>query len=91
MWSRISSSQREVVLNKQEQKINEYVIHCFFVALVVFFIAFILNILNIFVVEQKLVSTGFFSTLVMYSLALLASKTFLKNSKFLKYFILFCL
>ena len=67
MWSRISSSQKEVVLNKQEQKINDYVIHCFFVVLVVFFIVFLLNVLDIFVVEQTLVTLGFFSTLLLYS------------------------
>lgn len=90
MWSRISSSQKEVVLNKQEQKINDYVIHCFFVVLVVFFIVFLLNVLDIFVVEQTLVTLGFFSTLLLYSLSFLASRTFLKESKWLKYFILFC-
>ena len=41
-------------ITDQEQTANKYVMRCFSVTMLIYTIAIILNILNIFIVEQKL-------------------------------------
>lgn len=57
-----------VYIKNQEWIANMYVLRCFTVTMVVYTVAFILNILGIFVVEQKLMWVSYISSLIIYFL-----------------------
>ena len=77
-----------VYINDKEQTANRYVMHCYAITMLVYTIAFILDMLDIFVVEKRLVIMGYIPSLIIY-IAVYAVTRFvsLSNPK-LKYFIL---
>lgn len=77
-----------VYINDKEQTANRYVMHCYAITMLVYTIAFILDMLDIFVVEKRLVIMGYIPSLIIY-IAIYAVTRFvsLSNPK-LKYFIL---
>lgn len=76
-------------IEDQEYIANLYVMKCFSVTMLVYLLAFILNILNVFIIDQTLMISGFIPSAVIYALIyFIAKKISFSNSK-IKYFILF--
>ena len=68
---------------------NTYVMRCFFISMIVYFIAFLLNILDIFIVDKKIMLGGFIPSVFIYLTMLLITKKVSLSSDKIKYFILF--
>ena len=68
---------------------NTYVMRCFLISMIVYFIAFLLNILDIFIVDKKIMLGGFIPSVFIYLTMLLITKKVSLSSYKIKYFILF--
>ena len=68
---------------------NTYVMRCFLISMIVYFIAFLLNILDIFIVDKKIMLSGFIPSVFIYLTMLLITKKVSLSSYKIKYFILF--
>ncbi|MEE0687164.1 MAG: ATP-binding protein [Lachnospiraceae bacterium] len=76
-------------VENKEYTANLYTMRCFTIAMLVYLIAFLLNVLDIFIIDKKIMKAGFIPSIMIYLLVLLVvKKVSLSNSK-LKYFILF--
>ena len=67
---------------------NTYVMRCFFVSMIVYSIGFLLNILNIFIVDKSIMLTGFIPSVFVYLIMLIVTKKVSLSSPKIKYFIL---
>ena len=68
---------------------NTYVMRCFFISMVVYFITFLMNIFDIFIVDKSIMLMGFVPSMCIYLTMLLITKKVSLSSKKIKYFILF--
>ena len=55
-----------VYIADKEYTANIYVMKCFTVTMILYFITFILNLLGIFIVDQSVMIQGFIPSLVIY-------------------------
>ncbi len=79
-----------VYLEDREYIANTYVLRCYSVTILLYFITLVLNVLNVFIVDHNLMFYGFIPSLAIYIIVrLVAPKMSLSNEK-TKYFILFC-
>ncbi|MBE5882902.1 MAG: response regulator [Lachnospiraceae bacterium] len=78
-----------VYINEQEYIANSYVMKCFSVTMLVYTATFLLDLLGIFVVDQKLMWQSYVPSLIIYLVVYFISKSMLASSKKTKYFILF--
>lgn len=76
-------------IDNREYIANKYVIKCFSVTMVIYTIAFILNILNIFVVDQKVMRAGYIPAFIIYWLVIIILKGKDLSNEKIKYFLLF--
>ncbi len=76
-------------IKDREHIANSYVMRCFSVTMIVFTVAFSLNLLHIFVVEQKLMLSAYIPSLVIYLAMCMAEKKIASTNWFKKYLILF--
>ena len=76
-------------IRDQEHVANAYVMRCFMMTTIVYTIAFILNVLGIFVIEQSIMAKAYIPALIIYLAVLIVTKLAPASSKWLKYFILF--
>lgn len=73
----------------KEQTANRYVLRCFTISMLIYTVAYILNLLNIFIVDQKIFGTGYWASLAVYLIAMvIIRKIPLSNTK-TKYLLLF--
>ena len=77
-----------VYLHDQEAVANRYVMKCFTVTMVVFSLTFILNLIGVFVIEQRLMLYAFFPSLLVYLIVFTVTRLVPLSRRFLKYFIL---
>lgn len=75
--------------DNQEYIANSYVMKCFMVSMIVYCICFLLNLLNIFIIDQKIMLMGFIPSMIIYLLMIIMTKKVSLSSKKIKYFILF--
>ena len=73
-----------------ESVANKYVLKCFTVTMIVYAIIFLLNMLNIFVIDQELMIKGFVPSLIIYIIVRISSKYLLLSDSRTKYVILTC-
>lgn len=78
-----------IYIEDQEYIANNYVMKCFSVTMLVYTVAFILNLLGIFVIDQKLMQQAFFPSLLIYIIVFSVTRFVSLSSKWVKYFILF--
>ena len=76
-------------IDNREYIANKYVLKCFSVTMVIYSIAFLLNVLNIFVVDQKIMRTGYIPALVIYLILIIGIKGRDLSSEKFKYILLF--
>ncbi len=78
-----------VYIEDREYIANKYVMKCFFITMLFFIVSFVLNILNIFVVNQHVMASGFYPSLIIYFIIYFATKKVSLSDERVKYFILF--
>lgn len=78
-----------VYIENREYIANQYVMKCFFITMVFYVVSFVLNQLEIFIVDKEVMASGFFPSLIIYLLMLLGSKQVSLSNEKVKYFILF--
>ncbi len=78
-----------VYIEDREYIANKYVMKCFFITMLFFIVSFVLNILNIFVVNQQVMESGFYPSLIIYFIIYLVTKKVSLSDERVKYFILF--
>ena len=81
----------ETYIKDQECIANTYMMRCFTIIMLVYTAAFALNLLGIFVIEQKLMLQGYIPSVLIYAIVLLVVRNISPSNKKLKYFILFSL
>ncbi len=82
------NSSMDTFFTDQEYTANKYVMRCFSATMIIYTTAFILNMLNIFVIEQNLMLKGYIPSLVIYIIVeMCIRKISLSNPK-VKYFLL---
>ncbi len=92
-WGNMENFKRDnddiaVYIRDQENVANSYVMKCFTVTMLVYALTFLLNLLGIFVIEQKLMMSAFLPSLSIYFIVLLATRFIASSNRKLKYFIL---
>jgi len=78
------------VAENQEFQANTYVMRCFTVTMVVYLIAFLLNMADIFIIEKVLMWKAFLPSVLIYLLGQLVSRRLSFSNKKTKYFLLAC-
>ena len=78
----------KLVPNNNEATANKYVIHCVHIAMLIIFTIWLLNTLNIFVVNQTIMSYCFALTSITYLIGMICWHIFGINHKAVKYFII---
>ena len=76
-------------IDNREYIANKYVIKCFRVTMLIYTIAFILNLLNIFVVDQQVMRAGYIPAFIIYWLVIFILKGKDLSDEKVKYFLLF--
>lgn len=76
-------------INDREYNANKYVLKCFSVTMLIYTIAFVLNLLDIFVVDQKIMRSGYIPSLVIYVLLMLYMRKRNLSDEKTKYYLLF--
>ncbi len=77
-----------IYIRDQEIVANSYVMRCFTVTMLVYTLTFLLNLLGIFVIEQRLMMLAYLPSLSIYFAVLLATRFIDSSNRRLKYFVL---
>ncbi|MBQ8177389.1 MAG: response regulator [Oscillospiraceae bacterium] len=75
-------------IENSEYIANKYVIRCFSVSMLIYSLTYLLNLLNIFIIDKKIMSTGFFPAVATYLIVMLITKKLSLNDKKTKYIII---
>ena len=78
-----------IYIEDQEYIANKYVMKCFMVTMLVYTATLLLNLMGIFVIEQRLMLGGYIPALCIYLAVLAVSKYVSLSNPGMKYFILF--
>ena len=76
-------------INEHEYIANTYVMKCFAVSMILYFVTYMLNLLGVFVVKQDIMQWGFIPSLIIYVLVLVGVRYISLSDSRAKYFILF--
>ena len=77
--------------NKDKERVaNTYVMKCFFVSMVTYGIAFLLNLMDIFIIDKRIILMGFIPSIIVYLMMLFIVRRISLSSPKAKYIILFC-
>ena len=79
-----------VYIEDRESVANTYVMRCFFVMMMTFTIAFILNLAGIFVINQTLMIRAYIPSVIIYGIIFAVTRFVSLSDRRTKYFILFC-
>ena len=86
--TKVKKDEISVYIEDRESVANMYVMRCFFVMLLTFTIAFILNLAGIFVIEQKLMIRAYIPSVVIYGIVYAITRVISLSDRRTKYFIL---
>ncbi len=76
-------------IENQEYIANKYVMKCFTVTMLIYSIAFILDLLDIFVVNKRIMAAGYIPSVCIYLIVYAITKRISLSSQKVKFFILF--
>ncbi len=76
-------------IQDQESVANSYVMRCFFVTMIVYTSALVLNLLGIFIIDQRLMWQGYIPSFLTYLIMYLVCKKVSLSDPRMKYLILF--
>ena len=77
-----------VYIEDTEYVANKYVMRCFSIMMLVFTVAFILNLVGIFVIEQSLMRKAYVLSVIIYGIMLIVTKCVSLSNRKLKFFIM---
>ncbi len=77
-----------VYIENHEYSANNYVMRCFSVSMLIYSLAYLLNLLNIFIIDKQIMSSGFFPSVATYLIVLLITRKLSLNDKITKYIII---
>ena len=82
---------RELIndIGNREYSANVHVMKCFSVAMIVYTIIFVLDVLDIFIIDKSIMITGFIPSIIIYLMVLIVTKFVSLSNKKMKYLILF--
>lgn len=83
-----SNEDIDIYLEDKEYTANTYVMKCFSVTMILYLIALILNVLEIFIVDQRLMKGGFLPSVVIYLIVYFVTKRVSLSDTRVKYFVL---
>lgn len=73
----------------KEYTANLYVMRCFFISMLVYGVAFLLNYFDIFIVDKKIMLMGFVPSIFIYAVMAVVTRIISLSSEKIKYFLLF--
>lgn len=79
-----------VYIEDTEYVANKYVIRCFSIMMLVFTVAFVLNLVGIFVIEQSLMRKAYFLSVLIYVVMLIVTRCVSLSNRKIKFFIMLC-
>lgn len=88
--TKVKKDEISVYIEDREAVANTYVMRCFFVMMVTFTIAFILNLAGIFVINQALMIRAYIPSVAIYGIIFVVTRVVSISDRRMKYFILFC-
>ncbi len=71
-----------------EYAANKYILRCFFVTMITYTVAFLLNVFGVFIIDKKIMMTGYIASVVIYGIVYLVSRKINLKSPAAKYFIM---
>ena len=77
-----------IYMSDKEQMANRYVMHCYGVTMVVYTICIVLNLLGVFIVDKRIMITGYIPSVIVFAALFIATKFVSLSNPKLKYFIL---
>lgn len=77
------------VQQQEELTANKYVMHCFMVMMLLYSLGFFLNLFDVFIVDKKVMLSGYLPSMATYFVALFITKFIPLSDRRSKYFILF--
>lgn len=80
---------KQILIEEMDGRANRYALHCFCMMMAALFAAWILNQMNIFIVEKQTMNTCFLTALVMFALCAGICVFFGLNDSRMKYVLLF--
>lgn len=83
-----SSDDIKVYMDDKEYIANNYVMSCFSVTILVYTAAFLLNLLGVFIIEQRLMIMGYIPSMIIYLVIYAVSKFVSFSNKKMKYFLM---
>lgn len=83
-----SSDDINVYMEDKEYIANKYVMKCFGVTILVYTAAFLLNLLGIFIIDQRLMIMGYIPSMIIYLVIYTVSKFVSLSNKKMKYFLM---
>ena len=86
--AKIKNDEINVYIENQEFIANTYVIRCFSIAVLVYIVTFLLNILDIFVINKALMLKAFIPSILIYLVVLIVSKKVSLSDQRMKYFLI---
>ena len=89
VFSKQKKDDINVYLKDREYIANTYVMRCFAVTMILYFITFMLNVLGIFIIDQAVMRSGFIPSLIIYFVVYLLTRQISLSDTRTKYFILF--
>ena len=78
-----------VYLEDREYIANKYVMKCFSVTMLLYFITFLLNVFGIFIIDKSIMRMGFIPATIIYFFVLFITKKVSLSDNRIKFFILF--
>ncbi len=89
-WNFKKAKEDEITgyIEDTEAVANKYVMRCFSIMMLVFTLAFILNLAGVFVIEQTLMRKAYFSSVIIYVIMLAVTRCVSLSNRKLKFFIM---
>lgn len=77
-----------VYIEDREYIANKYVIHCFAVSMIIYCVAYLLNLAGIFIIDRSVMNSGFFPTITVFAIVYLITKKVSLSNEKTKYLIM---
>lgn len=77
-----------VYIEDREYTANKYVMHCFAVSMIIYCVAYLLNLAEIFIIDRSVMNSGFFPTITVFAIVYLITKKVSLSNEKTKYLIM---
>lgn len=77
-----------VYIEDREYIANKYVMHCFAVSMIIYCVAYLLNLAEIFIIDRGVMNSGFFPTITVFAIVYLVTKKVSLSNEKTKYLIM---